>query len=645
MGPLRILNVMNGVGPVAIGSVPTTASTARLPAYPLAVKSPYLSTWVPGNQLFESAAASQPMFWNGIPLTWPVLARVDGEPYALFGFPGGAPNVTEAVTESVSYTASHTYVRVKAGSANVVLDFFSPVLPGADEYAEQSLPYSYLTVSASSSSRTPPEVQVMSGIDYSWTAQNGASSLNYTTTDSAGFYQFHNPNEILFTEQRDMATWGSVLFAASSANNMTHNCGATVDMIATFFAAGTLNQKTSSKSCNATDLAGIAKNLGTIGQTASSATFVVGFDRVQAISYLNESQTGFYRTKWPTISKAINYVLASYPAFFSGSTSFDAAIRAKAEDVSSSFGCKYADIVEASVRQTFGGMDLTVPLKNMSSYPPDAFLKEISSDGNVNTVDFIFQSWPIFISLNPEYIRMMFEPILAYLNAGRFPHLYTIHDIGTHYPNATGHDNGVEEHMPIFETSSLFILLYAYQKLSGDTEYAASYSSLLKGYADWLAEPRSLYPRRQLISVDVIRPSANQTLLAVQAAIGLQAASKLLGNSTYSKVAANNVKALYYKGLGLDGSSPADSKHFTYNYGLNRTWNVLFPSYSDVVLDLKTFPQAAWDMQSDWYMKQMKQGGLAFAGPTDDRHYTGQPMLWGLTDWSKFSPDIVMTGS
>ncbi len=66
----------------------------------------------------------------------------------------------------------------------------------------------------------------------------------------------------------------------------------------------------------------------------------------------------------------------------------------------------------------------------MSYYPPDCFLKEISSDGNVNTVDFIFQSWPIFISLNPEYLRLMFEPILAYLATGRFPHEYVIHDIG-----------------------------------------------------------------------------------------------------------------------------------------------------------------------------------------------------------------------
>lgn len=45
------------------------------------------------------------------------------------------------------------------------------------------------------------------------------------------------------------------------------------------------------------------------------------------------------------------------------------------------------------------------------------------------------------------------------------------------YPNATGHDDGREEHMPLFETSSLFILFYAYQKYTGDASWTKQYSS------------------------------------------------------------------------------------------------------------------------------------------------------------------------
>ena len=57
---------------------------------------------------------------------------------------------------------------------------------------------------------------------------------------------------------------------------------------------------------------------------------------------------------------------------------------------------------------------------------PQAFIKEISSDGNLNTVDIIFQTWPVFISLNPDYIRLLWEPIMSYSASGRWPKEYVI---------------------------------------------------------------------------------------------------------------------------------------------------------------------------------------------------------------------------
>jgi hypothetical protein len=189
--------------------------------------------------------------------------------------------------------------------------------------------------------------------------------------------------------------------------------------------------------------------------------------------------------------------------------------------------------------------------------------------------------------------------------------------------------------MPLFETSSLFILLLAYQRYSGDTAYAQQYRPLLEDYADYLVH-NSLYPSSQLISVDAIPATANQTGLAIQSAIGLQAASVLLDNSTLADTASSFAKTIYDQGLGLDGPDPAHSSHFTYNYGKDSTWNVLFPAYSDVLLDLKTFPAEAWEVQSKWYESQIRELGLPFAGPSTNLDYIGTPLLWGLLDWSKF---------
>lgn len=189
--------------------------------------------------------------------------------------------------------------------------------------------------------------------------------------------------------------------------------------------------------------------------------------------------------------------------------------------------------------------------------------------------------------------------------------------------------------MPLFETSTVFIMLYAYQKYTNDTTFAAEYTSLLTGYADYLNE-NSLYPSSQLISVDAIGAQPNQTGLAVQSAIGLKAASLVLSDSKYSDTADSIAQTLYEDALGLDGATLAESTHFTYYYGQDDTWNVLFPAYSDVLLDLNTFDSAAWDLQSSWYATQMQEGGLPFAGPLSDTSYTGSGINWGLADWSKY---------
>jgi hypothetical protein len=204
----------------------------------------------------------------------------------------------------------------------------------------------------------------------------------------------------------------------------------------------------------------------------------------------------------------------------------------------------------------------------------------------------------------------------------------------TDYPNATGHADGNAEQMPLFECSSLLILLQAYQKYTNDTSFAAKYTSLLVGWADYLNE-NSLYPASQLISVDAIPAQANQTGLAIQSAIGLQAASVILGNSTYSGTAKYIATTLYEDALGLDGDTLEESTHFTYYYGAADTWNVLFPSYSDVLLELETFNSSAWSLQSEWYSQQIQAGGLPFAGPTNYSAY-GTDINWGLSDWSMY---------
>lgn len=114
----------------------------RPPSYPLAVRNPYLSAWMPSDRVAQLPSA-EPQFWAGQELGWSVIVRVDGDAYSLMGVPNaGANNIRSAVVRRAEYTATHSLFGLTAGPVELTLDFFSPVSPS--NYVRQSFPFSEL---------------------------------------------------------------------------------------------------------------------------------------------------------------------------------------------------------------------------------------------------------------------------------------------------------------------------------------------------------------------------------------------------------------------------------------------------------------------------------------------------------------------
>jgi hypothetical protein len=100
-------------------------------------------------------------------------------------------------------------------------------------------------------------------------------------------------------------------------------------------------------------------------------------------------------------------------------------------------GQDYLTITSLSARQAFGAVQLCGT--------PDKlyyFLKEISSDGNIQTVDVMFPAMPIFLYTNPVLVKYLLDPLFENQEAGLFPQTYAIHDLGASYPRAVGHPTG-----------------------------------------------------------------------------------------------------------------------------------------------------------------------------------------------------------
>ena len=126
-------------------------------------------------------------------------------------------------------------------------------------------------------------------------------------------------------------------------------------------------------------------------------------------------------------------------------------------------------------------------------------------------------------------------------------------------------------------------MVYAYQRASGNTDWAKPYIPTLRKFADYLVN-NGLYVAKQQSSVDSVGPTANQTVLAMYAAIGLTSFGALSGQDNYTTIGKSFVPVI------LDLGTGSEHTHITSNYGANdSSWITTYPLAFDKMLGLDTF--------------------------------------------------------
>ncbi|KAI1183770.1 DUF1793-domain-containing protein [Nemania serpens] len=282
----------------------------------------------------------------------------------------------------------------------------------------------------------------------------------------------------------------------------------------------------------------------------------------------------------------------------------------------------YYSIVALSARQIMGAY-VFAESPNASSQDPLIFQKEISSNGNVNTVDVLYPAAPFFLYANPNLLRYALQPLYEYQERQFYPNDYCIHDLGTHFPNATGHVEGTDEYMPVEESANLILMSYAYYKFTGDAGWLTSHYDLLKQFTRYLID-FSLVPEAQLSTDDFAGALLNQTNLAIKGIVGLQAMSyiaRLANSATDTTDYAKTAKSYYdqWEVLGIDPSH----KHATLAYQWRSSWGLLYNIYFDKLLNMGLVNESVYTMQSNWYPQVSQVYGV----PLDNRHH------YTKTDW------------
>ena len=157
---------------------------------------------------------------------------------------------------------------------------------------------------------------------------------------------------------------------------------------------------------------------------------------------------------------------------------------------------------------------------------------------------------------------------------------------------------------------------------TGKSDFATKYDSLFQSYADYLIA-NGLNIATQLSTDDFAGPLANQTNLAIKAAVGLTAFGAMTGMDNYTAAGLDFANQLYDQGLGTD----AKKTHFTLTYGNDTSFTTAFNLYPSTLLNLSTFPAEAFEMETTYYPTIRAEAGI----PLDSR------VDLGKTDWMHFA--------
>lgn len=472
------MRLVSALAAVAAAVSLVDASRLTPPVLPLIVRNPYLSTWL--SDARGKPWDAWPMFWTGEHVGFSILASLPHErtAYPLLGRPQDALgshdkgyNVSYPIYLGPKYDASTTNLTYHIPSnksskpMEITLSFLSPITPTST--LRQSIPASYLNVFVEGD----VDLDLYIDLNGQWVSGDRGNRIVWDLEQSQleskekehclKTWMFRRETEQLFTETRDQSEWGTMLFSAPC--DTRHEAGISSELRQRFSRTGTLqNQADSnfrgimdqepvfafSKSFKANDT-GLASH-----PHIKSVMFTMAHVQNPVVQYASARGMTLLRPLWSSYMSSPQDLVGFH--WLDYEYARDLALNYSAQlavDAYKSGADDYVDIAAVSARQVMGACHFLGTPED-----PLLFMKEISSDGNTQTIDVIFPAFPFFLYTNPRWLAYLLEPLIEHMMSGQYPNKYAMHDIGAHYPNATGHPDGHDEYMPVEECGNILIM-------------------------------------------------------------------------------------------------------------------------------------------------------------------------------------------
>lgn len=311
------------------------------------------------------------------------------------------------------------------------------------------------------------DVHLYVDVNGQWVSGNRDSLIEWGLVEQRGpsgglkTWKVKRQVEQVFTETDDQPEWGTLHFTAPTG--VQHEAGTSSKLRKAFARTGKLQNLMDDKFRAVMDDEPVfaftkvfnLSHSATASRPASdSALFTITHIQDPVTQFASARGLTFMKPLWkswfPEDEKLIQFHYRDFDMANSLASNYSDQLRIDAYQSGSS---NYVDIVALSARQALGATSFSGTPEN-----PLLFLKEISSNGNSQTVDVIFPAFPFFLYTQPKWLAYLLEPLLEHQLSGQYPNKYSMHDLGTHFPNLTGHADGRDEYMPVEECGDMLIM-------------------------------------------------------------------------------------------------------------------------------------------------------------------------------------------
>ena len=599
-----------------------------LPAYPLFVNDPYFSIWMDGESLNET----DPITWWGERKPMHGIARVNGKTYSFLGATWRYANsgLIAAKQTDLSVDSFSTRYTFDLDGVTLKISFTSPLLP--TDLSLLSMPTCYMEYEVIGAESAEVSLFVGQEICHNVPVGDNPSVFAGKTDISCGQAAFVGlSKQHLLSTAGDLvgADWGYWYIAAERA------------LVLDKYSMGDYIEKGEI----ATSVPSPISSYVGATATGKKGTIAIGFDNGLAVQYFGEFLKGYYLEDH-TIIEALEYTLTRKNEISERLSAFDEDLRKKAAP----FGEDYYLILVASLRQSIAGHSLVRDKKGNVLF----FSKECNSNGCIGTVDVSYPSMPLYLLYNPELVKGMMRPILAFASLPVWKYDFAPHDMGT-FPLANGQIYGLardggdmrgnsfdiwrnkdfgtrppfylfsesydaylfEEQMPVEECANMLIMCCAACKADGDYSIFSENRETFDLWVKYLVK----YGRRpdtQLCTDDFAGHLKDNVNLSVKASVGIAAYAALLdatkaeGAEKYRAIAkeyADDIMAFGAKYAHIPLTFDSDDKTFSLKY------NMAF----DKILGFGLFSSECREREVDTYIAKSNTYGT----PLDSReNYT-----------------------